>query len=87
MLDASESGSSKLSVKNQSNNDVHGYVISDIDLQTAIVGFDAVIAVYIHIGVGFGVARSTDRAMPEPRCVGRVTGDSHASFMCSLTLI
>lgn len=48
----------KLSVKKQSNNDVHGYVISDIDLQTAIVGFDAVIAVYIHIGVGFGVARS-----------------------------
>ena len=29
----------------------------------------------------------TDRAMPEPRDVGRVTGDSHASFMCSLTFI
>ena len=29
---------------------------------------------YIHIGVGFGVARSTVRAMPEPRKVGRVTG-------------
>ena len=41
--------------------DAHGYVISDI-------------VAYMHIGVGFGVARSTDRAMPEPRCVGRVTG-------------
>ena len=83
VLDASESGSSKLVVRNQSNNDVHGYVVSDIGLLTAIIGFDAVIAVYIHIGVGFGVARSTTRAMPEPRCVGRVTEDSHASFMYS----
>ena len=33
----------------------------------------AVYAVDIHIGVGFGVARSTDRTMPEPRCVGRAT--------------
>ena len=30
--------------------------------------------IYIHTGVGFGVARSTDRAMPEPQSVGRVTG-------------
>jgi len=83
VLDVLESGSFKLIVKNQSNNDAHGYVISDIGLLTAIIGFDAVIAVYIHIGVGFGVARSTIRAMPEPQHVGRVTGDSHASFMCS----
>ncbi|MBO5628436.1 MAG: hypothetical protein J5965_05080 [Aeriscardovia sp.] len=48
----------KLSVKNQSNNDVHGYVISECDLQTAIIGSDVITAVYIHIGVGFGVARS-----------------------------
>ena len=27
----------------------------------------------LHISVGFGVARSTIRAMPEPQCVGRVT--------------
>ena len=87
MLDASESGSSKLVVRNQSNNDVHGYVVSDIGLLTAIIGFDAVIAVYIHIGVGFGVARFDKQAMPEPQHVGRVTGDSHASFMCSLTFI
>ena len=60
MLDTLESGSSKLSVKNQSNKDAHGYVIFGL-------------AVYIHIGVGFGVARSTDRAMPEPQSVGRVT--------------
>jgi len=31
-------------------------------------------AAYIHISVGFGVARSTIRAMPEPQQVGRVTG-------------
>ncbi|MBR0263855.1 MAG: hypothetical protein IJQ60_08220 [Prevotella sp.] len=41
---------------------------------TAIIGFEAVIAVYIHIGVGFGVARFDKQAMPEPRDVGRVTG-------------
>ena len=53
------------------------------DSLTAITGYDAVIVVYIHIGVGFGVARFDNRAMPEPLQVGRVTGDSHASFMCS----
>ena len=59
MLDASESGSSKLLVKNQSNKDAHGYVISGISvLLTAKIGSNAIIAVYIHIGVGFGVARS-----------------------------
>ena len=44
------------------------------ELQTAIIGFDAVIVVYIHIGVGFGVARFDNWAMPEPLRVGRVTG-------------
>ena len=44
------------------------------DLLTAIIGFDAVIIVYIHIGVGFGVARFDEQAMPEPLKVGRVTG-------------
>ena len=29
---------------------------------------------HIHTGVGFGVARSTERAMSEPQSVGRVTG-------------
>ena len=33
----------------------------------------AIVVVYLHTGVGFGVARSTDRAMPEPQSVGRVT--------------
>jgi hypothetical protein len=42
-------------------------------LQSAIIGSFAVFVAYIHIGVGFGVVRSTTRAMPEPRCVGRVT--------------
>lgn len=50
------------------------------DLLTAIIGFEVVIVVYIHIGVGFGVARFDKQAMPEPQNVGRVTGDSHASF-------
>ena len=56
-------------------------------LQTAIIGFYASIIVYIHIGVGFGVARSTIRAMPEPQDVGRVTRDSHASFLYISNLI
>jgi len=43
-------------------------------LLTAIIGFDAVTAVYIRIGVGFGVARFDNRAMTEPLQVGRVTG-------------
>ena len=56
-------------------------------LLTAIIGFDAVTVVYIHIGVGFGVARFDNWAMPEPLRVGRVTVDSHAFIMCSLTFI
>ena len=55
-------------------------------LQTAIIGSLAICR-HTHIGVGFGVARFDKQAMPEPQNVGRVTGDSHASFMCSLTLI
>jgi len=43
-------------------------------LQTAITGFVAVFVAYIHIGVGFGVARFDKQAMPEPQNVGRVTG-------------
>ena len=50
-------------------------------LLTAINGYDAIDVVYIHIGVGFGVARSTDRAMPEPQSVGRVTGRIPRSFL------
>ena len=73
MLDTLESGSSKLSVNNQSNKDAHGYVISDFYIADDHFGSDAIIVAYIHIGVGFGVARSTDRAMPEPQSVGRVT--------------
>jgi hypothetical protein len=29
---------------------------------------------YLHTGVGFGVARFDNQAMPEPLNVGRVTG-------------
>ena len=42
-----------------------------------------VIVLFIYRCVGFGVARFDKQAMPEPQNVGRVTGDSHASFMCS----
>ena len=44
------------------------------EIQAAIFGFDVVTAVYIHISVGFGVARFDKQAMPEPQNVGRVTG-------------
>ena len=40
---------------------------------TDFIVFDAITAVYIHIGVGFGVARFDKQAMPEPQNVGRVT--------------
>lgn len=42
---------------------------------------------FIHIGVGFGVARSTVRAMPEPRCVGRVISRFPRFFMYSDQLL
>ena len=38
--------------------------------------------VYIHTCVGFGVARSTERAMPEPQSVGRVTGRTPTLLFC-----
>ena len=66
VLDESESGSSKLTVNQQSNNDAHGYVLSVHNSYMPVLA-TVVFALYIHIGVGFGVARSTDRAMPEPR--------------------
>ena len=81
MLDTLESGSSKLSVNNQSNKDAHGYVISDFYIADDHFGSDAIIVAYIHIGVGFGVARSTDRAMPEPQSVGRVARELPRFFM------
>jgi len=43
-------------------------------LQTTIIGSNAIFVVYVHIGVGFGVARFDEQAMPEPLKVGRVTG-------------
>ena len=73
MLGTLESGSSKLTVKNIATKTLMGMLYPTFVLQTAIIGLFAIIVVYVHIGVGFGVARSTVRAMPEPRCVGRVT--------------
>ncbi|MBR6190199.1 MAG: hypothetical protein IKQ59_14810 [Prevotella sp.] len=43
-------------------------------MQTTIIGSNAIFVVYVHIGVGFGVARFDEQAMPEPLKVGRVTG-------------
>ena len=43
------------------------------ELRTATIGSFAFHVVYIHIGVGFGVARFDKQAMPEPLKVGRVT--------------
>ena len=62
------------------NNDVHGYVISDIHVLIVLNGYFTIV-VYMHIGVGFSVARSTIRAMPEPLCVGRVTRRFPRFFM------
>ena len=58
MLDASESGSSKQLVKKQSNNDVHGYVVFMplVVCKSSLAAYDS--GIYIHTGVGFGVARS-----------------------------
>ena len=73
MLDLLESGSFKLIVKNIAAKTLMGMYYPTSVLHIAIIGFNA-ICVDIHIGVGFGVARSTIRAMPEPQQVGRVTG-------------
>ena len=58
MLDLSESGSSKLLVKRQSNNDAHGYVVFMplVVCKPLLAAYDC--GIYIHTGVGFGVARS-----------------------------
>ena len=58
MLDLSESGSSKQLVKKQSNNDAHGYVVFMplVVCNLLLAVYDS--GIYIHTGVGFGVARS-----------------------------
>ena len=60
VLDTQESGNSKQQVKKQSNNDAHGYVISVNSIAVSRYRLLAVVAVYLHTGVGFGVARSDD---------------------------
>ena len=37
--------------------------------------------IHLHIGVGFGVARSDYLGVPKPRDVGRVTGELPTSFV------
>ena len=58
MLDTLESGSSKQLVKKQSNNDAHGYVVFMplVVCNLLLAVYDS--GIYIHTGVGFGVARS-----------------------------
>ena len=60
MLDPQESGSSKLIVKLQGNNDAHGYVVFMplVVCEPFLAVYDC--GIYIHTGVGFGVARSDD---------------------------
>ena len=60
-------------VKNQATVDAHGYVISGPCMQQSFRRLFAGVFVYIHIGVGFGVARFDYQRSPEPLCVGRVT--------------
>lgn len=67
MLDALESGSFKLVVKNKATMTSMGMLYPRCCDYKA---FALCISSYIHTGVGFGVARSTTRAMPEPQCVG-----------------
>ena len=81
MLDALESGSFKLIVKNRATVDAHGCVISICKLRRLSVAFVVTDSVYLHIGVGFGVARFDNWAMPEPLCVGRVTGEIPTLFL------
>jgi len=73
VLDTLESGSSLTDSQEQGNNDAHGYVISVSLIAVSHDWLSAIMTVYLHTGVGFGVARSTIRAMPEPQSVGRVT--------------
>ena len=58
VLDVQESGSSKRIVKKQGNNDAHGYVIYVSSIAASHHWLFAMVVVYLHTGVGFGVARS-----------------------------
>ncbi|MBO5592158.1 MAG: hypothetical protein J5913_04265 [Prevotella sp.] len=57
MLDTLKSGSFNVSVKLQSNNDAHGYVVFMplVVCEPLLAAYDC--GIYIHTGVGFGVAR------------------------------
>ena len=56
VLDTLKSGSFTVFVKQQSNNDAHGYVLSVHIMLLAIYGSLANVP-FVHTGVGFGVAR------------------------------
>ena len=69
-FDSSESGSSKLSVKNKAT----------------VALIRCVISLWYHISRGLRRCSSmTDRAMPEPRRVGRVT-DLTPTLFCMLAI-
>ena len=71
--DASESGSSKLTVKEQGNKDVHR--VCNTDTYPMGVVFISAWASALLV--------QTVKAMPEPRCVGRVTSELPRFFVCS----
>ena len=58
VLDVQESGSSNKSVNLQSNYDAHGYVIYVSLIAASYYWLIAIVVVYLHTCVGFGVARS-----------------------------
>ena len=81
MLGALESGSFKLNVKNIATMASRDMLYPKSSLPTVFIGSFVISIGFIHIGMGFGVARSTFKAMLEPQCLGRVAGDSH-TFLC-----
>ena len=87
VFDTLESGSSLTDSQEQGNNDAHGYVISVSLIAVSHDWLSAIMIVCLHTGVGFGVARSTIRAMPEPLCVGRVARRFPRFFVFIATLI
>ena len=82
MLDTLKSGSFNVFVKNQINNDVHGYVVSDTVIASAAIGSDAVIVDDIHIGVGFGVARFDEQGDARASECGTSDKEIPTLFVC-----
>ena len=66
-----------MKVKDKATVDAHGYVISKTARRLRV--YASAVCVYYISAWASALLVSTFRAMPEPLCVGRVTGtDSHA---------